>query len=290
MNSALAEIVDGRGRFMAACSDYKKAKAIIIGAPMDYTVSFRPGTRFGPTAIRDVSEGLEEYSVYLDKSLEEIEFYDAGDLLLPFGSVPKALEQIGQAASLVLKDGKIPVVLGGEHLVSLPVIHEAYRCYPDLRVVHLDAHTDLREDYMGEKLSHASVMRRAMDFLGEKRIYHFGIRSGPAEDFRLGRDRNYLVRDKVLEPLKTFLPELGANPVYITVDIDVVDPAYAPGTGTPEAGGITSLELIEAMGCLKSLNVVGFDLVEVAPVYDQSGCTALLAAKIIRETLLAITK
>lgn len=285
-----SRLVDGKGRFMAAEAEFAEAEAVLLGAPMDYTVSFRPGSRFGPSAIRDVSEGLEEYSIYQDKDLNDIDFMDAGDLILPFGNVQKALDKIGEAMNTLFQAGKKPILLGGEHLVSLPAIRAAYQRYPDLRVIHLDAHTDLRPDYIGETLSHATVMRHVTELLGDKRLIQLGIRSGTKEDFLYASVHNILFRDNVLEPLKKFLQELKPYPVYFSLDIDVVDPAFAPGTGTPESGGCDSREIIESVGLLRELNVVGFDLVEVAPVYDTSGCTALLAAKLVREALLAICR
>lgn len=286
----LEDLVDGKGRFMAAAAEFSEAEAVLIGAPMDYTVSFRPGSRFGPSAIRDVSEGLEEYSVYQDKDLTEIAFMDMGDLLLPYGNVQKALNKIEAAMKMLFASGKKPLLLGGEHLVSLPAIRAAYDRYPDLRVIHLDAHTDLRQDYMGETLSHATVMRHVSEMLGDNRLVQLGIRSGTKEDFQYAAAHNLLVRDEVLAPLKELLPKLQSYPIYFSLDIDVVDPAFAPGTGTPESGGCDGREIIEAVGLLRDLNVVGFDLVEVAPVYDASGCTSLLAAKLVREALLAICR
>lgn len=288
--ASLMDWVDGKGRFMAADAEFAAARTVLIGAPMDYTVSFRPGSRFGPSAIRDVSEGLEEYSVYQDKDLLDIEFMDAGDLILPFGNVEKALDLIGQAITYLYQEGKTPLMLGGEHLVSLPAIRAAYAKYPDLRVIHLDAHTDLRPDYLGEQLSHATVMRHVTEMLGDKRLIQLGIRSGTREDFEFGKAHNLLFRDQVVEPLKSLIPELRPYPIYFSLDIDVIDPAFVPGTGTPESGGCDAREIIEAVGLMRHLNVVGFDLVEVAPVYDPSGCSALLAAKLVREALLAIDK
>lgn len=284
------ELVDGKGRFMAANAQFNEAEAVLIGAPMDYTVSFRPGSRFGPAAIRDVSEGLEEYSVYQDRDLNEISFMDAGDLVLPFGNVQKALDKIEEALTIIFEAGKKPILLGGEHLVSLPAIRAAHVRYPDLRVIHLDAHTDLRRDYMGEMLSHATVMRHVTEMLGDKRLVQLGIRSGTKEDFEYASAHNVLFRDQVISPLKEVLPQLLPYPIYFSLDIDVVDPAFAPGTGTPESGGCDGREIIETIGLLNGLNIVGFDLVEVAPVYDASGCTSLLAAKLVREALLAICK
>jgi agmatinase len=284
------DMVDGKGRFMAADTQFDEAEAVIIGAPMDYTVSFRPGSRFGPSAIRDVSEGLEEYSVYQDKDLTEISYMDAGDLLLPFGNVQRALDKIEAAMKILFAEGKKPLLLGGEHLVSLPAIRAAYAKYPDLRVIHLDAHTDLRQDYMGEALSHATVMRHVTEMLGDKRLIQLGIRSGMKAEFDYAKAHNLLFRDQVLAPLQELLPQLQSYPIYFSLDIDVVDPAFAPGTGTPESGGCDGREIIETMGLLRQMNIVGFDLVEVAPVYDASGCTALLAAKLVREALLAFCK
>jgi len=272
--------------FLGASDDYAQATKVIFGAPMDWTVSFRPGSRFGPGSVRDVSEGLEEYSPYQDKELLSVPFFDAGNLLLPFGNVNRSLELIKEFTTMVVRDGKIPIMLGGEHLVAWPAIEAVLAANPDLVLIHLDAHTDLRDDYLGQQFSHASVIRRLFDTDSAIRVYQFGIRSGERDEWAFARERTKLFPFEVYEPLKSILPEIQGSPVYLTLDIDVVDPAFAPGTGTPEPGGITSSELIKSILLLKDVNLVGADIVEVAPEYDLSRRTPFLAAKILRELLL----
>lgn len=278
--------------FICSSSDYASSQVVIYGMPMDYTVSFRPGARFGPTRIREVSIGLEEYSPYLDRSLDEIEYFDAGDLPLPFGNAARSLEMIGQYVKSLLADNKFPLGMGGEHLVSWPVIREIAARYPDLAIIHIDAHADLREQYEGEPLSHSTPIRKAADLIGGVNIYQFGIRSGTKEEFRYARENINLYPFEVLEPLQKVLPKLGNRPVYVTIDIDVLDPSAAPGTGTAEAGGITSKELLAAIHAIarSDVKVVGADLVEVAPIYDSSEQTQITAAKLIREMLLGFVK
>jgi agmatinase len=278
--------------FIASSEDYTAAKAVIYGMPMDYTVSFRPGSRFGPPRIREVSIGLEEYSPYLDRGLEEVTYFDAGDLLLPFGNAARSLDMIGEYVKGLLAEGKFPLGLGGEHLVTWPVIREVYARYPDLAIIHIDAHADLREHYEGEPLSHSTPIRKAAVLMGGKNIYQFGIRSGSREEFAYARKEVNFYPFDVLEPLRQVLPELKGRPVYVTVDIDVLDPSAAPGTGTAEAGGITSKELIAAIHEIarSEVHVVGSDVVEVAPVYDPSEQTQIVAAKLVREMLLGFVK
>ncbi|GGG25164.1 agmatinase [Paenibacillus abyssi] len=278
--------------FILSSDDYAASKAVIYGMPMDYTVSFRPGSRFGPARIREVSIGLEEYSPYLDRSLEDIEYFDAGDLLLPFGNAGRSLEIIGEFVRGILADGKMPVGLGGEHLVSWPVFQEVYAKYPDLAIIHIDAHADLREQYEGEPLSHSTPVRKAAELMGGKNIYQFGIRSGSREEWAYARENINFYPFEVAAPLKKVLPELAGRPVYLTIDIDVLDPSCAPGTGTAEAGGITSKELLEAVHAIagSDVNIVGFDLVEVAPAYDPTEQTQIVASKLIREMLLGFVK
>jgi agmatinase len=286
----LEKIIETPGIFIGADTPYEDAEVIILGIPMDYTVSFRPGTRMGPLSIRNVSIGIEEYSVYLDRDLSDYAYCDLGDLTLPFGNVEKSLALIEKASRQVMADGKFPIFLGGEHLVTYPLIKPFIDKYPDLRVVHFDAHADLRTDYSGEFNSHATVMRKISEMLGPKRVYQFGIRSGIREEFLFAKEHNHLVTEEVLEPLKAVMSELKGKPIYVTLDIDVVDPAFAPGTGTQEAGGCTSKEIIKAIHTLGELNVVGFDLVEVSPTMDSSERTALLGAKIVREAILSFIK
>ncbi len=276
--------------FLGAGEDPGRAGLLLLGVPMEYTVSFRPGTRFGPQAIRAVSESLEEYSFYQDADLREVSFADLGDLELPPGNVERGLALTKKAAAGIFKEGKIPFFLGGEHLLSYATVQAAVEFFPDLVVLHLDAHSDLRAEYMGERLSHATVCRLIAGCLREKHLYQFGIRSGPREDFLYARRYTNLFPEKVVEPLRRVLPELKGRPVYCSLDIDLLDPALAPGTGTPEPGGCSFQEVLAAVLLLSELHVVGLDLVEVAPSCDPSGITSLAAAKLVREAIIAVMK
>lgn len=274
--------------FIGCEKSYEEADVVLFGIPFDGTTSFRPGTRFAMQAIRTDSFGLETYSPYLDKDLEDVSVFDGGDLELPFGNTKKILDEIHAYTQGVLRDGKKFVMVGGEHLVSLPTIKAAYEKYPNLHVIHIDAHTDLRDDYLGEKLSHASVIRRCHDFLGDGRIFQFGIRSGMKEEFEWAKEHTYLERFS-LETLKEKVQELKDVPVYVTIDLDVLDPGIFPGTGTPEPGGITYRELLEAIGSLQSLNqILAADIVELSPPYDPSGASTAMACKTVREMLLTL--
>ncbi|PSL40581.1 agmatinase [Planomicrobium soli] len=279
--------------FIKSHPNYEESKAVLYGMPMDWTVSYRPGSRFGPNKIREVSIGLEEYSAYLDRELEDVKFFDAGDIPLPFGNPEKSLLEIETYIHTLLNDGKIPMGMGGEHLVSLPVMKAVASKYEDLAIIHFDAHTDLREHYEGEEYSHSTPIRKIADHIGPSNVYSFGIRSGMKEEFQWAKENGmHISMFEVLEPLKEVLPTLAGRPVYVTIDIDVLDPAHAPGTGTVDAGGITSRELLASIHAIAAsdINVVGFDLVEVAPVYDHSDQTANTASKLIREMILGWVK
>lgn len=276
--------------FIRSSSDFQASRAVIYGMPMDWTVSFRGGSRLGPARIREVSLGLEEYSPYLDRDLSEINYFDAGDIPLPFGNPQKSVEVIYQYVQALYRADKLPIGLGGEHLASFGPLRAAWEKYPDLRIVHLDAHTDLRDDYEGEPYSHATVIKKACDAIGPERVYQFGIRSGTQAEFRWAKANTRFFPFDVVEPLKSVVAELHGHPIYVTWDIDVMDPAYAPGTGTAEHGGITPREAFEVFRVLRDLNVVGFDLVEVAPGIDPSEQTQILAAKLVREALLAFVR
>ncbi|NGQ96215.1 agmatinase [Brevibacillus sp. SYP-B805] len=279
--------------FIRSHANYEESQAVIYGMPMDWTVSFRPGSRFGPARIREVSIGLEEYSPYLDRLLEEVKYFDAGDIPLPFGNVEGSLDAIRKFVSKVLADGKMPIGLGGEHLVTWPVIQAVYEKYKsDLIIFHFDAHTDLRDHYEGYPYSHSTPIKKACELIGGKNVYSFGIRSGMKEEFEWAKENMHLYKYDVLEPVKQVLPTIGNRPIYLTIDIDVLDPSAAPGTGTTEAGGITSRELLETIHYMarNGANVIGCDLVEVAPVYDHSEMTQIVASKIVRELILGFVK
>lgn len=273
--------------FIGCDSEYDESSIVIYGAPFDATTSFRPGTRFASKVMRSESFGLETYSPYLDRDLTDYPFFDAGDLELPFANVDKSLKMIEDQASEILNDGKIPCMIGGEHLVTLGQFRAIYKKYPNVRVIHFDAHADLRQEYLDETLSHATVIRRVYDLVGDNRIYQFGIRSGDRSEFEFSKE--HIIMNKFnFNGLKEVTELLKNDPVYFTLDLDVLDPSIFPGTGTPEAGGVTFNELNEALGLLKGLNIVGFDINELSPVYDQSGGSTAVACKVLRELLLII--
>ena len=272
--------------FIGADSDYDSADVVLFGAPYDSTTSFRPGTRFGPAAMRGESFGIETYSPRQDRDLEDVRVHDAGDLELPFGAPDRALDMIEARTSSILADGKVPFMLGGEHLVTLGSVRAAAKMFPDLRIIHFDAHADLREDYLGVRLSHACVMRRCHDLLGDGRIWQFGIRSGTRDEFAFMKAEHAVSEPFTANTLADLgLPE--GTSVYLTVDMDVLDPSEFPGTGTPEAGGLRYDELRRAvMDVLGRFRVVALDNVELSPHLDPSGRSTALACKFLREELL----
>ena len=276
--------------FIASGEDRASARVVLFGAPYDSTTSFRPGTRFGPAAIRSESFGIETYSPLQDRDLEDFPFFDAGDLELPFGAPDRALEMIEAQAEEILAAGKIPFLLGGEHLVTLGAVRAVAKRYPDLHVIHFDAHADLRADYLGVQLSHACVMRRCHDLLGDGRIFQFGIRSGTREEFAFMRDGHVVTEpfsDATLPQVVESIPPDA--PVYLTVDMDVLDPSAFPGTGTPEAGGFNYRQLVgDVVRICSQLNVVGIDNVELTPSLDPTGRSTALACTFLRECLLAL--
>lgn len=274
-------------QFLGCDKSYTEADIAVFGAPFDSTACFRPGARFASGAMRKDSFSIETFSPYLNADLEEKHVCDLGDLELCFGDAAKALEDIEQKTARILNDNKIPFMIGGEHLVSLGALRAAAKKYPDINVVHFDAHADLRDDYLGVKLSHATVMRRIWDILGDMRIFQFGIRSGTQEEFVFAQQHTRMHRFG-FRALEDTIKHLAGKPVYFTLDFDVLDPSVFPGTGTPEPGGVAFLQLLEAVHRVSSLNIVGCDITELCPVYDQSGISTAAALTIMREMLIAL--
>lgn len=275
--------------FIGCDSDYAESRIAIFGAPFDSTTSYRPGARFASSAMRNESYGIETYSPYQDKDLLDAEIFDCGDLELCFGSPESALNDIEKMTENIISDGKLPIMIGGEHLVTLGAVRAAVKKYPDLRIVHFDAHADLRDDYLGQKLSHACVMRRCHELLGDGKIFQFGIRSGDREEFLWGREHVYTNRFD-FSGIERIKEKTGDRPVYFTLDLDVLDPSCFCGTGTPEAGGVSYNELIKAIEKVSELNVIGLDINELSPTLDQSGASTALACKLLREILLYFYK
>ena len=273
--------------FLGCDADWEEARVVLYGAPYDSTTSFRPGTRFGSRAIRSESYGLELYSPYQDAELRG-RVLDSGDLELPFGDPAPALAMIEARAAEILQGGKIPFLLGGEHLVTLGAVRAAAKAHPDLHILHFDAHADLRADYLGSPLSHACVLRRCHELVGDHRIYQFGIRSGDKAEFDWGKGHVFTHKFD-LEGLGEALDALQGKPVYLTVDLDVLDPSVFPGTGTPEPGGVSFDALRRAVtDACRRLNIVAADVNELSPHYDPSGISTAAACKIVREMLIAL--
>ena len=277
--------------FIGCDSSYRAASIVLYGAPYDSTTSYRPGARFGPAAIRHESYGLETYSPYQNADLTDFDVFDSGDLELCFGSSELALADIEARAEEILKDGKFPLLLGGEHLVTLGAVRAAVKKYPDLHIVHFDAHADLRDDYLGAKLSHACVLRRCHELVGDGHIHQFCIRSGEREEFAFAKEHTQMQKF-TFDGLEETVAQLKADgtPVYFTIDLDCLDPAVFAGTGTPEAGGVSFVQLLAALRCVCTANVIGADVNELAPMLDASGVSTATACKVLRELLLALHK
>lgn len=286
-------------QFIGCDKSYREADTVLFGAPYDSTTSFRPGTRFGPSAMRMESFGIETYSPMLDKDLvDDTKVFDSGDLELPFGAPEPALKMIEERSAQILEDGKRPFLLGGEHLVTLGAFRAVQKKYPNVVIIHFDAHADLREDYLGNPLSHACVLRRCHDLVGDGRIFQFGIRSGTRDEFQFMKDGHVTTEpfaastlESVVKVLSSPLPSTFTSvPVYLTIDMDVLDPSEFPGTGTQEAGGFSYLQLVEDVRLICSrLNVVALDNVELNPGLDSTGRSTALACKFLRECLLSLT-
>ncbi|MDO4813534.1 MAG: agmatinase [Gemella sp.] len=275
--------------FIGCEANYDESSLVLFGAPYDSTTSFRPGTRFASTAIRNESFGIETYSPYQDKDLEDIKVFDAGDLELPFGNTVETLKQLEEMTAKIAGDGKIPLMIGGEHSITAGPVKAMLEKYPDLHLVQFDAHTDLREDYLGVKESHASVIKRCWDMMGDGRIFQFGIRSGQREEFEWAKKHTHLQKFN-FDGLEEVVEKLKGKPVYFTLDLDVLDPSEFPGTGTPEAGGVRFTELLAAIEKISELNIVAADMNELCPIYDQSGQSTALACKLLREIILYLHK
>lgn len=276
--------------FIACDSEYEDSSIVLFGAGFDGTTSFRPGTRFAPQVIRNESFGIETYSPYQDRDMLDYSYFDSGDLELPFGNTDEVLRKIQDRTQIIIDDGKIPFMIGGEHLVTLGAVRAVSKKYQDLHIIHFDAHSDLRDDYLGQKLSHACVLRRCHEIVGDGHIFQFGIRSGERDEFIFAKEHTCMNKFDFSSLVETVEQLKGKN-IYLTVDLDVLDPSIFPGTGTPEAGGVTFNELREALIIVCSkLNIVGCDVNELSPQYDHSGVSTAVACKIIREILLSLSK
>lgn len=275
--------------FLGSSRDWEEARVVLFGAPLDFTATFRPGARLAPRRVRELSQALEEHSFRLGVSLAERPFYDAGDVEPVWGNVVSSLEAVRKLARAVIREGKKPFMIGGEHLVTLALLEELLPVHPDLVLVQLDAHADLRADYGGERLSHATVMRRAAEALGPGRLIQVGVRSAVPEELEFARENYLLLLPRPDREAAERVRELaGGRPIYLSLDVDVLDPAFAPGTGTPEPCGATPEELFSFLYGLEGLEVVGFDLVEICPPFDPADTTSLLGAKILREAILCL--
>jgi len=272
--------------YISASSSFKESNIVLLGCPFDGSASFRPGARFGPSAIRRASWGIETYSPYFERDLTQLSIHDMGDLELPLGEKKVSLGLIRNAIRKILSERKFPISLGGDHLITLPIVEEIVRIHPDLHLIQIDAHADLREDYLGETLCHSTVMRRVIELLGKRRLLQLGVRSGIEEEFKLARKmRSIVSTDR--NALRSMVRRLRNQPTYISLDLDVIDPSLLPGVGTPEPGGFTFQGFISLLKEIRPLHVIGFDIAELTPDYDPTQISSITASVILREMILA---
>ena len=283
----MKELFDTDGTiFMGARRNPNNCRVGLFGVPYDGTTSFRPGTRFGPAAIREVSQGLESYCPQLDRDLDDIAFADLGAVEIPFGAPQPVMDAVLNATQTVLALGLKPLMLGGEHSISSGAVAAVAAKHPDLVLLQLDAHADLRETWLGARHSHACAMRRCLDVLPSGDLLQLSIRSGTREEFLELRRSGRLITNA--QTLETALIPWQDRPLYLTVDLDWFDPSVLPGTGTPEPGGYDWHDFADVVDVLKRHRLVGADVVELAPQLDSSGVSSVLAAKVCRSLLLLL--
>ena len=272
--------------YISASASFEESQGVILGCPYDGSASFRPGARFGPSEVRKASWGIETYSPYLGRDLSHLTVHDMGDLELPLGEKEGSFGLIRESIRRILSKNKFPIVLGGDHLITLPIVEEILRVYPSVHLLQIDAHADLREDYLGDTLCHCTVMKRVVDRLGKGRLFQIGVRSGIEEEFRLARSMKSIVPlDR--GSLRSMVKRLRSKPVYVTLDLDAIDPSLLPGVGTPEPGGLTFQAFLALLKEIQPLRVIGFDMVELTPDYDPTRISSITASVILREMILA---
>lgn len=278
--------------FMSMDDSYEESKLVVFGAGFDGTTSNRPGTRFASSSMRPEFYGLETYSPILDLDMDDYKICDIGDLELSIGNTDTVLNEIYEGTKSIIKDNKVPFMIGGEHLVTLPAFKAVHEKYNDLYVLHFDAHTDLREEYNNNENSHATVIKRIWDIVGDNKIFQFGIRSGTKEEFEFALKYNHTYMEThTINTFKEIVDKLENKNIYLTIDLDVLDPSIFPGTGTPEPGGVTYKEFEGIFKILKhsNINLVGLDIVELSPDYDNTNVSTVTACKILRELALIVS-
>ena len=279
--------------FMGAQRDIDQCRVSLLGVPYDGTCCFRPGARFGPSAVREDSYGIETYCPQLNLDLEDINFTDTGSLDVPLGDAKLTLDYIRDATDILLKKNLKPLIIGGEHSITSGVIKSLITNYPDLIMLQLDAHADLRDEWLGSKFSHACTMKRCLEILPSKKIFQIGIRSGTKSEFLEMNNSKRLIQHtlgKNAKSLEEALKSFKGRPIYLTFDLDWFDPSIMPGTGTPEPGGYFWGDFAAIIDVIKSHNLIGADVVELSPKLDNTGISSILAAKVIRSLIMLLDK
>jgi len=279
-----------RSKHYEGCTaDFENADVVLFGAGFDGTSSYRPGSRFAPNSIRNEAYYFQEdYSPYFQEDLKNKKIHDLGDVEIIFGNKEKSLDRIETISRFIMQNNKIPVCIGGEHLITYPIVKAVYEMHPDLHIIQLDAHLDAMDELFGEKFSHGTVIRRIYDLIQKpNHIYQVGIRSGSWEEFQFAETHTRLFLFNTINFINS-IDELSNKPIYLTLDVDVFDPSLLPGTGTPEAGGIFFQEYIELLRKIKQLNIVGADIVELSPYIDSANVSAIVASKVLRELLIIL--
>lgn len=279
--------------FMGAQRDIDQCRVSLLGVPYDGTCCFRPGARFGPSAVREDSYGIETYCPQLNLDLEDINFTDIGSLDVPLGDAKLTLDYIRDATDILLKKNLKPLIIGGEHSITSGVIKSLITNYPDLIMLQLDAHADLRDEWLGSKFSHACTMKRCLEILPSKKIFQIGIRSGTKSEFLEMNNSKRLIQHtlgKNAKSLEEALKSFKGRPIYLTFDLDWFDPSIMPGTGTPEPGGYFWGDFAAIIDVIKSHNLIGADVVELSPKLDNTGISSILAAKVIRSLIMLLDK